>query len=278
MAISEIQQSTTAAAPTTAPATSRPTAGDSSLGRDAFLKIFLTQLQQQDPLAPQDATQMSAQLAQFSQLEQSLQMTEQLVGIREAIGELVSKSGAGGNRGAEAIALLGHSVDVDGDSVEVATDGTFAGLRSDVSGAAQQIVVTIADRNGNPLAAGELRAGRGGAPAVLASGEWELAGDAAGTRLRAPGGAEYALPLVTLVRGTDGKLSPAQDASGAAVPFALGPGSYRARAAALSTAGEELEVKTTTSGVVRAVRELGSDPLLLVNQNEIALSSVIRVR
>jgi len=40
------------------------------LGKDAFLKILLAQIQNQDPLKPTDSTAMVAQLAQFSTLEQ----------------------------------------------------------------------------------------------------------------------------------------------------------------------------------------------------------------
>jgi flagellar basal-body rod modification protein FlgD len=40
------------------------------LGKDAFLTLLLTQLQNQDPFNPMEDTEMSAQLAQFSQLEQ----------------------------------------------------------------------------------------------------------------------------------------------------------------------------------------------------------------
>ncbi len=43
--------------------------GGQSLGQDAFLKLLVTQLQNQDPLNPQDQTQFLAQLAQFSTVE-----------------------------------------------------------------------------------------------------------------------------------------------------------------------------------------------------------------
>lgn len=39
------------------------------LGRDAFLKLLVTQLQHQDPLEPQADGEFLAQLAQFSSLE-----------------------------------------------------------------------------------------------------------------------------------------------------------------------------------------------------------------
>ena len=43
--------------------------GKQSLGKDAFLKLLVTQLNNQNPLDPQDNSAFVAQLAQFSTLE-----------------------------------------------------------------------------------------------------------------------------------------------------------------------------------------------------------------
>ncbi|MDI9483080.1 MAG: flagellar hook capping FlgD N-terminal domain-containing protein [Bacillota bacterium] len=43
---------------------------DNDLGKDAFLKLLITQLQHQDPLEPMDDQDFIAQIAQFSSLEQ----------------------------------------------------------------------------------------------------------------------------------------------------------------------------------------------------------------
>jgi flagellar basal-body rod modification protein FlgD len=46
----------------------------SELGKDEFLKLLVTQLQHQDPLAPMEDTDFIAQMAQFTSLEQMKNM------------------------------------------------------------------------------------------------------------------------------------------------------------------------------------------------------------
>ena len=57
----------------------------------AFLQLLVAQLQNQDPTAPQDGTQFVAQLAQFSSLEQEIQMRSDLDSIN---GVLTSSASA----------------------------------------------------------------------------------------------------------------------------------------------------------------------------------------
>jgi flagellar basal-body rod modification protein FlgD len=52
-----------------------PPAAD-QLGRDAFLRLLVEQLSNQDPLDPMDNTQMVTQLAQFSALEQQTKLND----------------------------------------------------------------------------------------------------------------------------------------------------------------------------------------------------------
>jgi len=73
--------STTAAAQTSAATTSTTLGNQASPDFNLFLKLLTTQAQNQDPLNPTDATQYTQQLAQFSQVEQSLQQTNTLKDI-----------------------------------------------------------------------------------------------------------------------------------------------------------------------------------------------------
>lgn len=58
---------------------------DDALGRDQFLTLLIAQLQHQDPLNPLESTEFTAQLAQFSSLEQLFEVNENLMGIQERL-------------------------------------------------------------------------------------------------------------------------------------------------------------------------------------------------
>lgn len=52
-----------------------------SMGKEDFLHLLVTQLQHQDPLSPMDSTGFTAQLAQFSSLEELQNINETLGGV-----------------------------------------------------------------------------------------------------------------------------------------------------------------------------------------------------
>lgn len=56
-------------------------AGQGEMGKDAFMDLLVSQLKNQDPLAPTSNDEMLAQLAQFSSLEQLEELNDNLVGL-----------------------------------------------------------------------------------------------------------------------------------------------------------------------------------------------------
>lgn len=94
------------------------TTGASTLGKDSFLQLLVTQMQNQNPLDPQDNTQFVAQLAQFSSLETMQNLSTSV----DAIGGMYQSSQA-----LQASSLVGRSVIVDSGSTNVDTTKTMTG-------------------------------------------------------------------------------------------------------------------------------------------------------
>ncbi len=102
--------------PTDATSTSQNTVNQSD-----FIKLFLAQLQFQDPLQPVDNQEFLAQLAQFSNLQQTQQTSQNTQGL------LVMNSSA------QALALLNRNVQVQ--SVDgTSSTGTVIAVTFDTSG------------------------------------------------------------------------------------------------------------------------------------------------
>ncbi len=82
------------------------------LGKDAFLKLMMTQLAHQDPLEPMNNEQMISQMAEFTSVEQMGMMTEasamqveQNSTIISKLTDLIEKS-EGGNSKSEIESLI----------------------------------------------------------------------------------------------------------------------------------------------------------------------------
>ncbi len=73
--------------------------------KDAFTKMLVAQLQNQDPMAPQDNQQMVAQLAQFSSLEQMQQLNQNIMGLA-----VLQQTNAVMSQLTQSSALIGQSV------------------------------------------------------------------------------------------------------------------------------------------------------------------------
>ncbi len=110
-------------------------ADSTQMDKDAFMKLLLAQLQNQDPLSPMEGTEFVSQLAEFTSVEQALAQTSKL--------ELISLqlTGLAAN---EAVGLIGKEVTVRGNKISF--DGQNAtGFSANLDGAAADVTVTIRD-------------------------------------------------------------------------------------------------------------------------------------
>ena len=108
------------------------------MGQREFLLLFTTQLQNQDPLDPMENEAFVAQLAQFSQLEATTSMSEQMT---ELVGALKGErllAGAG---------LIGKSVAVPSGPAILKEGASISGVISVPSGAGG-INLSVYDRSG----------------------------------------------------------------------------------------------------------------------------------
>jgi flagellar basal-body rod modification protein FlgD len=109
------------------------------LGRDSFVRLLLTQLQSQDPTAPQSSEAFVAQLAQFTTVE----LLERQAGHMEAL--LVAQ--AAGNQTAVA-GLVGKDVSFRADSITTTTTGEVRDFSLEVPSSADAVIVSIKDEDG----------------------------------------------------------------------------------------------------------------------------------
>jgi flagellar basal-body rod modification protein FlgD len=56
-----------------------------AMGKDAFLQLLVAQIKNQNPMNPADGVQFLSQLAQFSQLEQTMGIKEGIDGLRTQV-------------------------------------------------------------------------------------------------------------------------------------------------------------------------------------------------
>lgn len=152
--------------------TQRPSGqGNSILGKDEFLKLFVAQLKNQDPMNPLDSKDLSAQLAQFSSVEQLVQINEKLTLQADAGNAMTLAINSN-----VALGAIGRTIVASGDMVPVTGDGTAkitVALPSDA-----QVTVRVFDQSGTevgkrvvgPLNAGRQELALGGASEGLAPG------------------------------------------------------------------------------------------------------------
>ena len=130
--------------------TAGSTAPKQTLDKDAFMTLLVTQLKNQDPMNPSDSSQLAAQLAQFTTVEQLSQLNEavtsQELSLREAT--LLSKTSL-------SAALIGRRVIAEGNQVNIPTTGA-AQIRIEVGAGGGQAKLRLLDSSGNEMAARDL--------------------------------------------------------------------------------------------------------------------------
>ncbi len=138
------------------------------LGAQDFLRLMITQFQNQDPFKPLESGEFIGQLAQFGTVSGLAELKQEFQGLSSS---LVS------NQALQASALLGREVLVNRSTGWLAADGEF-GAAVELQGAAQQVRVQVLAANGTVVRNLEL----GPQGAGLTRFAWDGIGDD-GTRM-----------------------------------------------------------------------------------------------
>jgi flagellar basal-body rod modification protein FlgD len=109
------------------------------LGRDAFLELMITQMENQDPLSPKDNSSMVAELAQFSSVENLDQLNNSF--------DVLSRSLLSG-QALQATSLVGTSVTVPGSEASLRLNDVVSGSIT-VPFSTNDMSVNIYDESGS---------------------------------------------------------------------------------------------------------------------------------
>jgi flagellar basal-body rod modification protein FlgD len=129
----------TAATDSVSPGTAQtPVMAAQDLDRDAFLNLLVTQLQHQDPLNPTDSVEFTAQLAQFSSLEQLGNVNDNLKQLQDLQASI---------NNSQAVSLIGKEITANGNFL-THTGGQPVGCDFMLDGNAAVVGVSIYDHTG----------------------------------------------------------------------------------------------------------------------------------
>jgi flagellar basal-body rod modification protein FlgD len=132
--------------------------GPRELGQGDFLKLLVTQLKQQDPLNPTNNTEFVAQLAQFSQLEQSVKQAQLLQRSLDAQAASLQFT---------LLPMVGHRVGLDMPLVQVGQGP--ATIRYALDKDAAKVSINVLDQQGQVIRTLEY----GGRPSGFNVAEWD---------------------------------------------------------------------------------------------------------
>lgn len=125
---------------------SSATGSRDSVGKDAFLKLLVTQLKNQDPTNTLQPHEFAAQLAQFSSVEQLTTLNSGVASLaaQSQLSTLMSET-------AFSASLVGKDIVAQGDQVEIPTTGA-AKVRLDVGLGGGDAEIVLKDANGREVA------------------------------------------------------------------------------------------------------------------------------
>ena len=115
--------------------------GPNALGKDDFLMLMVEQLKNQDPMNPQDATEFTAQLAQYSSLEQLFNVNDNLENMRQNGAEMQRMS---------ALSMIGRQVVTRSSEFDFSGSPVQLGYKLDAG--ADNVEITIKDASGAVVA------------------------------------------------------------------------------------------------------------------------------
>ena len=109
-------------------------------GLNQFLTLLVAQLKHQDPFNPMESTEFTAQLAQFSSLEQLFAVNENLIGIQKNLG---------GQQEEDLIGLIGKTVKAE-DTTILVKDGSVVSGSYTLEDRAD-VTIVVYDSNGQEV-------------------------------------------------------------------------------------------------------------------------------
>ncbi|MBN1969293.1 MAG: flagellar hook capping protein [Candidatus Delongbacteria bacterium] len=112
--------------------------------KDTFLQLLVTQMKYQDPLNPMSNTEFSAQLAEFSQLEELANMNKSLTESIET-NLIISQS----INNSMATTLIGKKVKTSGSEFSFKSENGSKELSFNLESAAAKVSIDVYDENGN---------------------------------------------------------------------------------------------------------------------------------
>jgi flagellar basal-body rod modification protein FlgD len=200
------------------------TKDNSVMGKEDFLSLLVAQLQHQDPLNPSESTEFTAQLAQFSSLEQLQNIDATLTGFQ--VYQSTSNN-------IQSSSFIGKTVTATGNMFGV-NDGKPDSIQFDLENDADSVYIQIYDNFGGFVTDIEAGARQAGGQGVV----WD---------------------------GRDSNGTPVAD------------GSYSFTVMAMNTDGDTVKSTSYTTGIVTGIDYKTGATNLLINDQEVPISSVIRI-